>query len=100
MSKKVEWTNIARASLDYYCSTIEKESPSSANKVKKEIIQTSKKLAKNPYLYQLDEYYPNNNGSIRRFFRWSYRVVYQVREDKIVVLQVYHTSVNPSKDID
>jgi|GEM_PF-787461 len=100
MIKKVEWTRKAKASLDYYCSKIAENSPSSASKVKKEIVQTSKKLAQNPYLYQIDEYYPDNTGDIRRFFRWSYRVVYQVQKNRVVVLEVYHTSTNPNKNID
>jgi len=100
VNKKVEWTKRAKSSLDYYCSFIEEDSPSSARRVKREIIQTSKKLANNPYLYQVDEYYPDNTGDIRRFIRWSYRVVYQVQEHRIVVLQVYHTRTNPSKNID
>ncbi len=87
----------AKRSLDYYCSVIEESSPSSARKVRQEIIQTSKKLGNNPFLYQLDEYYPDNAGDIRRFFKWSYRIVYKVQETKIIVLQVYHTSINPGK---
>ena len=99
MKKKVEWTKRAKGSLDHYCSFIEKESPTSAKRVKKEIIQTSKELAENPELYQIDEYYPNNPGNIRRFFRWSYRVVYLVEKNSVVVLEVYHTSINPGKEI-
>ncbi len=60
MKLKVEWTQKAVASLDYFCNTIASNSPTSANKVKSEIILTSKALAYNPFLYQLDEYYPNN----------------------------------------
>ncbi len=92
MNKKVEWTIMAKASLDHYCSIIKKDSPSNAEKVRKEIVLTSKALSKNPYLYQLDEYYPDNPGNIRRFFKWSYRIVYQIQESKIVVLEVYHMS--------
>jgi plasmid stabilization system protein ParE len=98
VSKKVEWTNKAKASLDHYCSVIDENSPSHANKVRREIVLTSRKLSKNPYLYQVDEYYPENPGNIRRFFRWSYRIVYQVLEERIVVLNIYHTSSSTSPD--
>lgn len=96
MKLKVEWTERAKSSLEYYCSIIEVASPSSAKRVKKEIILTSKSLSQNPYLYQVDEYYPDNSGTIRRFFRWNYRVVYQVLEEKVIVLEVYHTRSSPS----
>ncbi len=97
MSRKVEWTKRASASLDDYCNHIAAESPSSAKKVRREIVLTAKTLSKNATLYQIDEYYPDNEGDIRRFFRWDYRVVYQVREEKVVILNVYHTSRHPDK---
>ncbi|MCK5369832.1 MAG: type II toxin-antitoxin system RelE/ParE family toxin [Cyclobacteriaceae bacterium] len=100
MSKKVVWTTGARASLDHYCDIIAKDSASNAKKVRKEIILTSKMLSKKPYLYQLDEYYLDNPGNIRRFFKWSYKVVYQVMEEKVVVLEVYHTSTSPEQKIE
>lgn len=97
MRKKVEWTRRASASLDKYCDHIAQESPSSAKKVRREIVLTAKTLSKNPTLYQLDEYYPDNQGNIRRFFRWDYRVVYQVRKEQVVILDIYHTSRRPDK---
>ena len=100
MNKKVVWTTRARASLDCYCDIIAEDSASNAKKVKREIVLTSKKLAKTPYLYQLDEYYLDNPGNIRRFFKWSYKVVYQVTEERVVVLEVYHTSTSPEQKIE
>ncbi len=64
-------------------------------KVKTELINATKNLNSNPEKYQLDEYYPNNPGNIRRFFRWSYRIVYQVNEETIDILNVLHTSQEP-----
>ena len=100
MSKKVVWTTRASASLDCYCDIIAEDSSSIAKKVRKEIILTTKKLSKNPFLYQLDEYYLDNPGNIRRFFKWSYKVVYQVTEQRVVVLEVYHTSTSPDQKIE
>ncbi|MEM8568216.1 MAG: type II toxin-antitoxin system RelE/ParE family toxin [Bacteroidota bacterium] len=68
MSTPVEWSKRAKATLDYYYDQIEAESPASANKVRKEIVTTTKTLSKNPNLYQTDENYPDNPGNIRRFF--------------------------------
>ena len=97
MRKKVVWTKKASTSLDHYCGVIADESPSSAKKVRREIVLTAKSLSKNPELYQLDEYYPDNPGDIRRFFRWNYRVVYQVREEEVLILNIYHTSRQPNR---
>ncbi len=95
MSRKVVWTKSARASLDAYREYIAQDAPEASKKVKANILKTARKLATNPYLYQVDEYYPHNDGSIRRFFRWRYRVVYQVKEQEVVILNVYHTSIYP-----
>lgn len=84
-------------SLKYYHDFIKKDSPFAAAKVKKEIINASKSLAIDPEKHQLDEFFPNNPGNVRRFFRWSYRIVYQVNSDSIDILNVIHTSQNPVK---
>lgn len=94
--KKVEWSKTARKSLDKYCDYLAEESEAAAKKVRKELVLSAKKLCENPELYQLDEYYPENPGTIRRFFRWQYRVVYQVREKKVIILDVIHTSKKPN----
>lgn len=97
MIKKVEWTQRAKDALDHYCNRIAQDSPTNAKKVRKEIVWASKMLSENPSLFQLDEYYPQNSGNIRRFFKWSYRIVYQVTDDKVIILNVYHTSSQPDQ---
>ena len=97
--KKVFWSDKAKASLKYHYDFIKKDSIEAARKVKKEIILASKSLNQNPEMYQLDEYYPNNPGNIRRYFRWSYRIVFQVNEETVDVLNVIHTSQEPTTKI-
>ncbi|MEQ8713757.1 MAG: type II toxin-antitoxin system RelE/ParE family toxin [Cyclobacteriaceae bacterium] len=97
MSKKVKWTQRAKASLNTYCAHIAADSPSSAERVRQTITTTSRLLSQNPNLFQLDEYYPDNPGNIRRFFKWSYKVVYLVEEDEVIILEIYHTSQFPKK---
>lgn len=93
--KKLLWTQKAIESLRYYCQRIKENSPKYAELVRKEIIKTAAQLPDFPEKYQLDEYYDFNNGNIRRFFRWSYRVVYEVTDDSIIILDVVHTSTEP-----
>ncbi len=95
--KNVEWSLRAAASLDFYCGRIAADSLASAIRVRKEIVKSVAKLSKYPTLYQIDEYYPDDKGDIRRFFRWSFRIVYQVRETKVVVLNIFHTGMDPNK---
>lgn len=88
---KVVWSKEAKKSLDKYCGFIAEDSPIGSRKVRKEILFTARTLSENPYIYQIDEYYPDNKGDIRRFFRWHYRVVYQIQENRVLIINVYHT---------
>jgi plasmid stabilization system protein ParE len=52
-----------------------------------------------PEMYQLDEDFADSLFlNIRRFFRWNYRVVYQVCEKEIVILNVFHTSAGSTEE--
>ena len=94
--KKVVWSPKASDSLQWHYNHIAKDSVTAARNVKKEIIDASKELNQFPEKFAIDEYYPNNPGNIRRFFRWSYRIIYQVGQETIDILNVVHTSQEPT----
>ena len=96
--RTVVWTEKASHSLDFFCEYIRKDSPSAAKRVKREIVLTAKELAIFPERYQIDEILSDHANNIRRFFRWNYRVVYQVREREVIILDVFHTSAENSKE--
>jgi len=83
-------------SLDFYCDVIAEDSLFYSDLVRKEIIETTDKLSENPFKFQVDEYYPDSTLEVRRFFRWSYRVVYLVKESRVMILNVFHTSKHPN----
>lgn len=95
--RKIIWTMAAVEAIDEFCEYIHRESPSAARRVKREIVLTAKKLATNSEMYQLDEFFTEQKN-IRRFFRWSYRIVYQVLEKEVVILGVFHSSSPPDED--
>lgn len=97
-TKKVIWSDKGKTSLKTHFELIKKDSEQAAKRVKSEIINASKTLSAHPEKYQLDEYYPNNPGNIRRFFRWSYRIVYQINDKTIDILNVLHTSQEPNQE--
>ncbi len=96
--KRVVWSNRAKQSLKEHYNHIKKESVPAAKKVREKIIEDSKFLALNPEKYQADEYYPNNSGNIRRYFKWSYRIIYEVNEKTIDILNIIHTSQEPIQE--
>lgn len=98
MRREVVWTRKAQLALDrLYAYLHDETSPKRAWKIRQEIVGTANNLSQQAEIYQLDEYYPNNPGNIRRFFRASYRVVYQVRDSQVVILNLYHTSQDPEE---
>lgn len=96
--RKVIWSKKARNSLKEHYDNIAIDSKSAAKRVKAEIFRAAKEIPPYAEKYQIDEYYPNNPGNIRRFFRWSYRIVYQVNETTIDILNVIHTSQEPNQE--
>ena len=95
IKRSVVWSDKAKASLKDIYDYIRKDSIQSAKKVKAEILLASKQLGEHPDQFQLDEFYPNNSGNVRRFFRWSYRIVYEVHDNHIAILLILHTSREP-----
>jgi plasmid stabilization system protein ParE len=95
--RKVIWSERAKLSLKAHHNYIKQDSTAAAKRVKSEIIKASKDLSLYPEKFQVDEYYPNNPGNIRRFFKWSYRIVYEIQEGHISILNVLHTSEEPNK---
>ena len=96
MKRDVVWTRKAQQALDrLYAYWHDETSPKQAWKIRQQIVSTAKSLSEQAEIYQLDEYYPHNPGNIRRFFRVNYRIVYQVRESQVVILNIYHTSQGP-----
>lgn len=93
--RKVVWSEKAIKALKAHYDWIALDSKSAANRVKKEQMQAVNDLPSLAEKYQLDEFYLNNKGDVRRFFRWSYRVVYRVSDDSIEVLNIMHTSQEP-----
>jgi len=66
--------------------------------VKHEIVHSSRALSTLAEKYQIDEFVPNNPGNIRRYFKWSFRIVYEIFDDAVLILNVLHTSQEPTKD--
>lgn len=38
-----------------------------------------------------------NDDSVRFVSKWSYKIVYERTEDKVIILDVFNTSQNPKK---
>jgi plasmid stabilization system protein ParE len=72
-------------------------SPQGARKVRHEIFATIKKLPLNPEIFPADVLKVGNDGSYRVFYIYSYRIVYKITADDILILRIRHTSREPEQ---
>ena len=92
---KIVWRKLALKQLNKAYNYIKKESLQSAKKVREEIFDKAESLKYNPEIYPLDKYRKNNDGTIRAFEVYSYRITYQITKSEIRILRVRHTKREP-----
>ena len=65
MVKEVRWPSLAQKQLENAYKYILHDSYQNAEKVKKEILSSTRVLTTNPEMYPFDKYRKNNDGSFR-----------------------------------
>jgi len=93
---KVVWQNEAQSSLRKIYSYIKKqESEHQAARVRSEIKKEGDSLGFMPHKYTKDPFLEKYRRNIRFKAIWSYKLVYEITEEYIIILDVIHTSRNP-----
>ncbi|RLD98534.1 MAG: hypothetical protein DRJ13_10840 [Bacteroidetes bacterium] len=93
---KVLWNDEAKVSLHRVYNYIKKqESAEQANKVRKEIRELASSFGFMPHKYTRDPFLEEDHRDIRYKVIWSYRLVYEVTRETVIILDVIHTSRNP-----
>lgn len=94
---KIVWNNEAKYALRNIYNYIKKrESTERAKKVRNEIAESAKSLNFFPEKFVEDPYLKDEPGNYRFKVIWSYKIVYEVTPEAITVLDVFHTSRDPS----
>jgi len=93
--RKIVWDKEAILQMEAVYEFLKECSLQSANKVRKSIKEKVRDLSKHPEIYPLDRFIKDNDGNIRAFEKYSYRVTYKVKETKIIIARVRHTSREP-----
>jgi len=94
---KVTWDIKARFSLLEICDYISKESLQAAKRVGLKIVKTTKSLHKNTERFAKEHYIEIETSNIRSVVVWSYKIIYEVTDSKVIILDVFHTSRNPEE---
>ncbi|MBP2833291.1 type II toxin-antitoxin system RelE/ParE family toxin [Aquimarina sp. U1-2] len=97
VKKKVVWDSEALSQLQECYEYIKERSITSAQKVRKVILEEVKELPNHPESHKLDRFKIENDGNYRAFEKYSYRVSYRIKAEEIRILRVRHTSRSPLK---
>lgn len=94
---KILWDNEAKKSLRSIFEYIKnRESDKAAKRVRKEIIEQTKTLVNFPDKFAQEPYLIDEPGVYRYKIIWSYKIIYEVTSASINVLDIFHTSRDPS----
>ena len=93
----IRWDTVARDNLDEIYKFIAQDSVSAARHVKKTLINLAGSLGDFPEKYSKEEYLINESENYRSVSKWSYKIIYEVTEDYLIITDIFHTSQHPSK---
>lgn len=65
--------------------------------VKKALVKLAHSLSNFPEKYSVEEYLADEPENYRSVSKWSYKIIYEISEDCIIIADIFHTSQHPSK---
>jgi plasmid stabilization system protein ParE len=98
MVKEVRWPPRAQNQLAKAYSHILIDSYQNAEKVRADILASTRKLAANPEMHPRDKYRKDNDGSFRAYELHHYRIAYRITEKEIIIVRVRHTGREPKSN--
>ncbi len=88
MAHRIIWSSRALADVESLAAYISADSPAYARIVVKKIVTASRKLSRFPNLgREVPEF---REQRIRELFAYSYRIIYEVGSDEVVIAAVIH----------
>jgi plasmid stabilization system protein ParE len=95
----IVWENKARQSLkDVYYYIKYRSSKSQAEKVRDHIVNLAEKIQPMPLKHSKELLLEDLSIEFRYIVAWNYKIIYEIFDNKIVIIDIFHTSRNP-KDI-
>jgi plasmid stabilization system protein ParE len=93
----IRWDRLAKKNLDDIFNYIAEDSIPAAIKVKKELVKLAHSLNDFPEKFSVEEFLAGEPENFRSVSKWSYKIIYEVTEDCIIIVDLFHTSQHPSK---
>lgn len=93
----IRWDRLAKDNLDQIFDFIAEDSVTAARNVKKELIKLAHSLNDFPEKFSSEPYLEDEPGNYWSVSKWSYKIIYEVTEECIIIIDVFHTSQHPLK---
>ena len=93
----IRWDRLAKDNLDDIYAYIAEDSVTAARKVKKELVKLAHSLNDFPEKFSIEVYLADESENFRSVSKWSYKIIYEITEECIIIVDVFHTSQHPSK---
>lgn len=93
----IRWDRLAKDNLDDIYIYIAEDSVAAARKVKKELVKLAHSLNDFPAKFSIEEYLADEPENFRSVSKWSYKIIYEITKECIIIVDVFHTSQHPSK---
>lgn len=98
---QIIWSDLAVKNLkgifDYYTTKLNRKI---AQKIRREILASTKQLIHNPESGQIEFYLGKLKQNHRYLFSGNYKIIYRIENDKIFINDVFDVRQNPDKMID
>lgn len=72
-------------------------SPQTINQIRDRIVAKAEQLLDNPSMGQYEEYLEHLGLSHRRIIEGNYKIIYRIKDDNIIVTDIFDSRQNPSK---
>ncbi len=95
---EVIWTKKATSQLESAVRYLKKERGSFyAELVLDKLLATTRNLDKFPKMGSIEPFLDHKKSEYRFLVAWSYKIIYRVTKQKVVISRVFHTSQDPNK---
>jgi len=93
----IRWDNKAKDNLDQIYDFIAEDSLTAARHVKKSLVKLAHSLNDFPEKYSKEEFLADVPENYRSVSKWSYKIIYEVTAEYLIIADIFHTSQHPSK---
>lgn len=95
--REIIWTKRATHQLIAIIEYVKRDSPQNASSVNERILKKIGELTDDTIVHRKDPYKKNNDGNYLYFEFLKYRIVYYVESQKVFIIRIRHTNMEPKK---